>query len=238
MASAASPVPSVSSIPSVHQTEGRKLARWAFFSLLAAVIPMALAGEPGSPYLWALAAACSAVALFAVHTISPELARERYHPPNPGLDGATLPWVRLLAFATIAFALLDSGRWHFSAPMPAAWRVGGLITFFTGLAMFVYAMSVNRFFSSVVRIQDERGHHVVDSGPYAHVRHPGYVGMLLLVATLPLALGSWWAFVPGSVIVAFGFRRLVVEDRFLAAHLPGYREYAARVRYRLLPGIW
>ncbi|AMY08488.1 Putative protein-S-isoprenylcysteine methyltransferase [Luteitalea pratensis] len=235
MASAASTVPSV---PSAYQTEGKKLGRWIFFSLLAAAIPMAIAGEVRSGYLWALAAGCSVVALFAVHTVSPELARERYHPPNPGLDGATLRWVRLIAFATIVFALLDSGRWHVSAPMPAAWRVVGLITFFTGTAMFVYAMSVNRFFSSVVRIQDERGHHVIDSGPYARVRHPGYVGMLLFVATLPLALGSWWAFVPGSVVVAFGFRRVVVEDRFLAGHLPGYREYTARVRYRLLPGIW
>jgi protein-S-isoprenylcysteine O-methyltransferase Ste14 len=157
---------------------------------------------------------------------------------SPGLDGAMLRWVRLIAFATVVFALLDSGRWHVSAPMPAGWRIVGLITFFTGIGMFVYAMSVNRFFSSVVRIQSERGHHVIDSGPYARVRHPGYVGMLLLWATMPLALGSWWAFLPGAVIVAFGFRRVWVEDRFLAANLPGYREYAARVRYRLLPGIW
>jgi protein-S-isoprenylcysteine O-methyltransferase Ste14 len=235
MASATSPVPSV---PSVHLTDGAKLGRWAFFSLLAGAIPMAIAGEVGSVYLWAFAAGCSAVAFYAVHTVSPELARERYHPPNPGLDGATLRWVRLIAFATIVFALLDSGRWHVSAPMPAGWRIFGLLTFFTGIGLFVYAMSVNRFFSSVVRIQDDRGHHVIDSGPYARVRHPGYVGMLLLAATMPLALGSWWAFLPGSVSVIFGFRRVWIEDRFLAANLPGYREYAARVRYRLLPGIW
>jgi protein-S-isoprenylcysteine O-methyltransferase Ste14 len=232
---AASPVPTV---PSADPTEGRKLIRWAFFSLLAAVIPMAIAGEVGSGYLWALAAGCSVVAFYAVHTISPELARERYHPPSPGLDGATLRWVRLIIFATVVFALLDSGRWHVSAPMPAGWRIAGLVAFFTGVAMFVYAMSVNRFFSSVVRIQDDRGHHVIDRGPYARVRHPGYVGMLLFGAAMPLALGSWWAFLPGSVTVGFGLRRVWIEDRFLAAHLPGYREYAARVRYRLLPGIW
>jgi protein-S-isoprenylcysteine O-methyltransferase Ste14 len=235
MASAASPVPSAAAL---HQTEAMKLARWAFFSLLAAAIPMTIAGEAGSAYLWALAAGCSAVAFYAVHTVSPELARERYHPPSPGLDGGTLRWVRLMAFAAMVFALLDSGRWHVSAPMPAAWRIAGIVTFLGGIGIFVYAMSVNRFFSSVVRIQAERGHHVIDSGPYALVRHPGYVGMLLLAATMPLALGSWWAFVPGSVMVAFGFRRLWLEDRFLTAHLPGYREYAARVRYRLLPGIW
>jgi protein-S-isoprenylcysteine O-methyltransferase Ste14 len=234
----ASAKPPVVSVPPLHYSMGAKLGRWAFFSLLVGAIPMAIAGEVGSGYLWALAIGCSAVALFAVHTISPDLARERYHPPSPGLDGTTLRWVRLIAFATIVFALLDSGRWHVSATMPATWRIVGLIAFLTGIAMFVYPMSVNRFFSSVVRIQDERGHCVIDSGPYARVRHPGYVGMLLLTATMPLALGSWWAFVPASVLVVLGFRRILVEDRFLAANLPGYREYAARVRYRLLPGIW
>src|SRR5688572_16042979 len=129
MASAASPVPS---IPSIHPTEGIKLVRWAFFSLLAAVVPMAIAGEVGSAYLWALAAGCSAVAFYAVHTVSPELARERYHPPSPGLDGTTMFWVRPIVFATVVFALLDSGRWHVSAPMPAGWRIAGLIAFVTG----------------------------------------------------------------------------------------------------------
>jgi protein-S-isoprenylcysteine O-methyltransferase Ste14 len=222
----------------IDSSEAMKLARWAFFSLLAGAIPMAIAGQAGSAYLWALAAGCSAVAFYAVHTVSPELAQERYHPPSGGLDGATLRWVRILAAATVVFALLDSGRFHISAPMPAGWRIAGLAAFFSGVGMFVYAMSVNRFFSSVVRIQDDRGHHVIDSGPYGYVRHPGYAGMLLFGATLPLALGSWWAFLPGSAIVLFGFRRLWIEDRFLAANLPGYREYAARVRYRLLPGIW
>ena len=91
MAAAASPVQTV---PSVQPTEGMKLVRWAFFSLLAAAIPMAIAGEVGSGYLWAFAAGCSAVAFYAVHTVSPELARERYHPPSPGLDGTALFWVR------------------------------------------------------------------------------------------------------------------------------------------------
>jgi protein-S-isoprenylcysteine O-methyltransferase Ste14 len=99
-------------------------------------------------------------------------------------------------------------------------------------------MSVNRFFSSVVRIQDDRGHHVIDVGPYARVRHPGYVGMLMLGMALPLAFGSWWAFVPGLPLVAFALRRVWIEDAFLLAHLPGYREYAGRVRYRLVPGAW
>src|SRR5687768_2344378 len=142
MAAASSSLPTA---PPVNPTEGIKLVRWVFFSLLAAVIPMTIAGEVRSAYLWALAAGCSAVAFYAVHTVSPELARERYHPPSNGLDGSTLRWVRLIILATVVFALVDSGRWHVSAPMPAGWRIAGLVAFFTGLAMFVYAMSVNRF---------------------------------------------------------------------------------------------
>ena len=227
-----------STTSAIQSTEAMKLARWAFFSLFAAAIPMAIAGQAGSAYLWALAAGCSAVAFYGVHTVSPELAQERYHPPSGGLDGATLRWVRVLAAATVVFALLDSGRFHLSAPMPAGWRIAGLVAFLAGVGLFVYAMSVNRFFSSVVRIQDDRGHHVIDSGPYGYVRHPGYAGMVLAAAAMPLALGSWWALLPGSASVLFAFRRLSIEDRFLTANLPGYREYAARVRYRLLPGIW
>ena len=89
----------------VHSTSASKLGRWAFFSLLAGAIPMAVAGDVRSVYLWAFAAGCSAVALYAVHTISPELARERYHPPSPGLDGTMLRSVRLITLATVVFAL-------------------------------------------------------------------------------------------------------------------------------------
>jgi protein-S-isoprenylcysteine O-methyltransferase Ste14 len=143
-----------------------------------------------------------------------------------------------MALLSLVFALLDGARWHWSAPTPAAWRIVGVATFLVGLAGFVYAMSVNRFFSSVVRIQDDRGHHVIDVGPYARIRHPGYVGMLAFAMAMPLAFGSWWAFVPGAPMVAFTLHRVWIEDAFLLAHLPGYREYADRVRYRLVPGVW
>ena len=217
---------------------GRRLLRWAVMTPAVAVVLMAIAGDFGSPYLWTLVAGAAAVAVYAIATISPDLARERYHPPEGGADGRALFWMRPFVLVALLFALVDGGRWHWSAPMPAAWRAIGVAAFLVGLGLFVYAMSVNRFFSSVVRIQDERGHHVIDVGPYAHVRHPGYVGMLLLAAALPLAFGSWWAFVANAPMMAFALRRVRVEDGFLLAHLPGYREYASRVRYRLVPGAW
>jgi len=212
--------------------------RWAVFTGVITTFLFAIAGDLRSPYLWGLAIGCSAIALYAVRTISPELARERYHPPTAGADGNMLRVIRFIALATFVFALLDSGRWHLSPPMPVALRVAGLAGFIGGLAIFVYAMSMNPFFSAVVRIQTDRGHYLIDSGPYARVRHPGYVGMLLASGLMPLAFGSWWAFLPGSVMVAFTLRRVWCEDRFLHVHLPGYRAYADRVRSRLLPGIW
>jgi protein-S-isoprenylcysteine O-methyltransferase Ste14 len=212
--------------------------RWGLVTLAIAALLVGISGDVRSPYLWALIAGCSGVALFVVTAIAPDLARERYHPPSQGLDGALLWWVRPIAMASLVFALLDSGRLHVSPPMEAPWRIAGIAAFLVGLSTFVYAMSVNRFFSSVVRIQDDRGHHVIDHGPYARVRHPGYVGMLLAYATLPLALGSWWTLAPTTILLAFGLHRVWIEDRFLSSNLPGYREYAARVRFRLVPGVW
>ena len=96
----------------------------------------------------------------------------------------------------------------------------------------------NKFFSSAVRIQKDRGHTVISTGPYRFVRHPGYVGLCVFTLAEPLALGSWWAFIPGGLATILVIVRTVLEGRTLQAELPGYKEYAARVRYRLLPGVW
>jgi protein-S-isoprenylcysteine O-methyltransferase Ste14 len=127
---------------------------------------------------------------------------------------------------------------HWSLPVPAAIQILGLCGFFVGFWFTLRAMSSNRFFSSVIRIQSERGHHVIDSGPYRVIRHPGYLGMLLTVTMLPLALGSWWAFVPAGLYDALILRRILQEDRFLQDQLPGYSAYAGRVTRRIVPGIW
>lgn len=106
------------------------------------------------------------------------------------------------------------------------------------LVLLIWAMRTNTFFARVVRIQAERGHHVISTRPYAQVRHPGYVGLCTLGLGMPLLLGSWWAFIPGALEVGLLIVRTALEDRTLQAELPGYGEYAARVRCRLLPGIW
>jgi protein-S-isoprenylcysteine O-methyltransferase Ste14 len=96
----------------------------------------------------------------------------------------------------------------------------------------------NRFFSSVVRIQTDRGHVVCDTGPYRFVRHPGYAGIIFPLFGIVLALGSIWTLIPAAVASIITVIRTVLEDRTLQEELPGYRDYARRVRYRLIPGIY
>jgi protein-S-isoprenylcysteine O-methyltransferase Ste14 len=104
--------------------------------------------------------------------------------------------------------------------------------------LFTWAMASNKFFSTIVRIQKERGHTVQTGGPYRFVRHPGYASLLVSYITIPIALGSLWACIPMALLVVNLFVRTALEDRTLQNELEGYKDYAARVRYRLLPGIW
>ena len=107
-----------------------------------------------------------------------------------------------------------------------------------GYAIAVWAMASNRFYGRYVRIQTERGHTVVKSGPYGYVRHPGYAGVSTFMLASALALESVWALIPALVLVAVLVVRTALEDRTLRAELPGYEEYASETRFRLLPGVW
>jgi protein-S-isoprenylcysteine O-methyltransferase Ste14 len=109
-----------------------------------------------------------------------------------------------------------------------------------GFAMIIgwRVMSVNTYLSRSVRIQEERGHQVITSGPYRFVRHPMYVGALLFVLCIPMVLDSIWAFIPSAVIVILFIIRTALEDRTLIEKLPGYAEYTKRVKYRLIPFVW
>lgn len=107
-----------------------------------------------------------------------------------------------------------------------------------GQLLFAMAMRENKFFSSTVRLQSERGHRVCDTGLYRFVRHPGYLGMLLSQLSFPLVLGSYWAFVPVGGAVVLLVVRTLLEDRFLLQSLPGYVGYAARTKWRLVPMLF
>ncbi len=148
----------------------------------------------------------------------------------------------LIVFAPVftvvyVVAALDAARFGWSEMSVWLWPVG-LALFVSGTALMTWAMAVNPFFEKTVRIQTERDHRVIDTGPYRFVRHPGYVGLFGWLASAPLMLGSWWAFLPAALSAAAVVGRTALEDRTLRDGLPGYREYASRVRYRLIPKLW
>ena len=109
---------------------------------------------------------------------------------------------------------------------------------FTLMGLTLWAMSVNRFFSPVVRHQTERGHRLITGGPYRCVRHPGYLATLCWLPASGLALGSWWSLAPLVVVLVLLVRRTIIEDRFCNETIEGYTNYASRVRYRLVPLVW
>ncbi len=174
--------------------------------------------------------------------INPALLAERAKGlRDPGMKGWDR-WLSALAAGVLPLASwvvagLDL-RFHWTTPLPLACHIGGLLVTLLGYALFLWAMAANAFFSEGVRIQAERGHRVATGGPYRCVRHPGYLGAILAQLVTPLLLGSLWAVVPSVGSAALYALRTWMEDRTLQEELDGYREYAARVRWRLLPGLW
>jgi protein-S-isoprenylcysteine O-methyltransferase Ste14 len=208
----------------------------AGFLVLAAIMLFGAAGRLDVPIFWLYIVALAGTSIASLFLIDEDLVQERMRPGGYPL-GMRLYFVFLLCMAHWILAGLDR-RFHWSNTVPMSLRIAALVVFATGLAFFVWAMHVNRFFSSVVRIQRERGHHLVSSGPYHWVRHPGYAGAIAAIVASGIALCSWLATAVGALGVALVLWRVIVEDRTLQAELPGYPEYALRVRWRLIPGIW
>ena len=147
--------------------------------------------------------------------------------PLVGLGGALVPLV----------AGLDA-RFSSSADFGLPIELAALGVLVGGFALASYALIENAYFSGMVRIQTDRGQHVISSGPYRWVRHPGYAGALLAYLATPFLLDSLWTFVPALFLTVVLIIRTNLEDKTLQAELDGYRDYAQRVRYRLLPGVW
>ena len=169
----------------------------------------------------------------------PELAAERRNVK------AGKSWDKVLVGITVLFgpitmwvtAGLDD-RFHWSNGMSPWSFPAGVAAAVLAAALIAWAMRSNKFFSSVVRIQTDRGHTVIDGGPYQFIRHPGYAGMSIFTLATPLILGSRWALVPAMCTSSAIVIRTILEDMTLRNELDGYADYARRVRYRLLPAIW
>jgi len=142
-----------------------------------------------------------------------------------------------LSFPLVIVAGLDH-RFGWSPLFPIWLIVLGFLLISLGYAFAAWALIENRFFSSVVRIQVDRGHVVCDSGPYRIVRHPGYAGNMLALPGMVLALSSTWTLIPAAVALVIAVIRTVLEDKTLQDELPGYRDYARRVRFRWIPWIY
>jgi len=208
------------------------------FVVAAAAALFAAAGTVAIPGFWAYLAIFAAVITISLATLDSDLLRERMRP------GGKKPPLALRLFSLVLFvhwivAGLDRGRFHWSDNVPVWLQGVGLFAVAAGYGLALWAMRVNRFFSSVIRIQTDRGQHVVTTGPYAFIRHPGYTAGILIIAASGPALGSWLA---AALLVIFSLpfllHRTITEDRILQAELAGYSDYAARVRWRLFPGIW
>lgn len=210
----------------------------AIFLILAAVALFAAAGTLAILGFWLYLAILATIVVASLLSLDPGLLRERMRP------GGQRPPLALRLFTIVMFlhwivAGLDRGRFHWSDGVPSWIQASDLIALAAGYVLCFSAMAVNRFFSSVVRIQSDRGQHVVASGPYAYVRHPGYLAGIVIILASGSALGSWLAAL--LVIVSslpFLLYRAITEDRVLQAELPGYADYPRRVRWRLVPGIW
>ena len=172
---------------------------------------------------------------------SPDILKER----GKFMDHAdTQPWDKILAplvglgGGLLPLAVGLESRFGSQPVFSLGLKLSAITLFLAGMIWASAALIENSFFSGTVRLQKERGQKVIASGPYAVMRHPGYSGALLTYLSTPILLESWWAFLPAVFLLVVLVLRTFLEDRFLQENLPGYKEYAARVRYRLLPGVW
>jgi protein-S-isoprenylcysteine O-methyltransferase Ste14 len=170
---------------------------------------------------------------------APDLLKERMsrNKEIKSWDKIIMTAYSFLLIILLAVPGLDAVRFGWSE-VSLIVKALGFFGYIPALVFAFWAMRENAYSSDVVRIQEDRGHTVCTTGPYRYVRHPMYVGVILFVLCFPLSLGSLFTFIPASLIVVLFILRTSLEDKTLQEELPGYKEYAQKVRYRLIPGVW
>jgi protein-S-isoprenylcysteine O-methyltransferase Ste14 len=225
----------------------RGVRKWFIKTVLGVPMPGVVLCLCAGRWDWAMAwvyagmmLALQALTAAVLLPTNPELLAERSQPQRGGKT-----WDTVLVILSVGIGMIGTWvvagldlRFGWLPPIPLPLSVIAVGVGMLGIGLLVWAMAANRFFSVSVRIQTERGHAVATGGPYRCVRHPGYVGWLIVTLATPVVLGSQWAFVPTGISVPLMILRTALEDRTLHGELEGYREYAERVRHRLLPGIW
>ena len=226
-------------------TSCRRWIRLVLFYFFIPLILLICGGDLGWWQAWLYSA------LILVAGIGGRMWAEHRHPgllaerqDIESIQGAK-DWDKVLAplmavtvvYPVVVVAGLDH-RFSWSAVFPLWLILPGFILIMLGYAFAAWALAENQFFSSVVRIQTDRGHTVCDSGPYRIVRHPGYAGNIFALFGIVLALSSVWTVIPAVVASMIAVIRTALEDRALQEELPGYREYTQCVRYRLIPWVY
>lgn len=219
----------------------RRTVRWFSLFMFLFAVAIFLPGGIGWTKGWVFLLVFLFLTVLSVPYLwrtNPEIfvARSEIHAGTKGWDKVILLFLIASFLAILSVAGLDS-RFHWcSVPM---WLIVlGYVLLSIGMVGSVWVQGVNKFAEPGVRIQTERGHSVVDTGPYAIVRHPFYVAAFFLYVGFPLALGSFWALIPAAIASLVLVVRTALEDRMLYAELEGYKEYAGRVQCRLMPGVW
>jgi protein-S-isoprenylcysteine O-methyltransferase Ste14 len=218
---------------------------FTLYTLLFPAIIFVAAGTLHWPIGWwyyGIAVATTIVSRLLVARVNPDQLTERgrsLEAENTKSWDRTLSTLVGLVMPVVALIVIGlDHRWNWSPALPTWIPPIAMILLLLGYALSTWACVANRFFSGVVRIQEDRGHYVVTDGPYRFVRHPGYLGGLLAILATPLLLGSLWGFIPVALYLVLMVIRTTLEDRTLQEELPGYQDYAQRTRYRLLPGAW
>ncbi|MCB8981499.1 MAG: isoprenylcysteine carboxylmethyltransferase family protein [Ardenticatenaceae bacterium] len=220
------------------------LAQMLFFIFVILFLPLLISGHWDWWEAWTYAIT-GLLGFFISRVLAakkhPDLLAERarfaQQPDAKSWDKWLAPIVALGGGLIPLAAGLDA-RFGWSAPFSLPVKLVALLIILAGYALGSYALVANRYFSGMVRIQTERNHHVVSSGPYHWMRHPGYAGALITYLATPFFLDSLWALVPAIIISALLVLRTAWEDETLQAELEGYQAYAQQIRYRLLPGVW
>jgi protein-S-isoprenylcysteine O-methyltransferase Ste14 len=195
------------------------------------------------PAAWVFLATCALLGPLCgwwLYKVDPALLAERLRPVlqknQPAADKIFM--TVFIAAMLVWLGAIGLDRRTLSSNMPVAFQLLGLVLYLASMLFTLWVFRENSFAAPVVKLQAERAQRVISTGPYGHVRHPMYSGMILFFASVPLILGSWRGLAIAPLFLALLAVRIRIEERTLIAGLPGYADYAARVRYRLLPRLW
>jgi protein-S-isoprenylcysteine O-methyltransferase Ste14 len=237
----------------MNQTEkisARDMLVFIVITLLYAALPLLIVGRlnwtPGWVYA-ILTVLTNIISRLLAARKNPGILRERARSLNaPNAKAWDKKLVLFVGLIGPLLTLLISGmdvRFNWTRSLGEISGQGwiaplALIVLSLSLLLSIWAFLENQFFSGTVRIQTERGHHVIDSGPYRIIRHPGYAGAMLMYLSLPIYFDAPWGLLPALLLMAVFIVRTALEDKTLQEELPGYKEYAQKTRYRLFPGVW